>query len=128
MSRCRAGSALTADLIAADGMHLGGYIVPGMQLMKSSLQADTGKVRFDEGELGSGLDFGCSTGQAVSAGILAAQVGAANIAITEAKRRIRGDFAILLTGGDADQLYGHITGQVEIMPDLVLDGLVWLLP
>src|SRR5690554_328097 len=32
-----AGTALTVDLLAASGQHLGGYIAPGLQLMRDSL-------------------------------------------------------------------------------------------
>ncbi len=122
------GTALKADLVAADGHHLGGYIVPGAELMKTSLRLGTGKVRFTQQGHDTGLGFGCSTADAVHAGILASQVGAVNIAITEAKRRISEDFAILLTGGGAAAMVDHLQEEVIEVPDLVLDGLCWLLP
>jgi type III pantothenate kinase len=122
------GSALTADLVASGGVHLGGYITPGTRLMKASLQQETGKVRFDTSDHHASLDFGCSTVEAVKAGVLAAQLGAAKVAIEQARRKIPAGFAILLTGGGAGQLVGHLGSGVEVVPDLVMDGLIWLLP
>lgn len=123
-----AGSALTADLVDEEGVHLGGYIVPGVQMMKSSLFNQTGQVRFESEDLAGHLDFGCSTQEAVDAGVLAAQVGAACTAIEEAGRRIPKGFAILVTGGCGSMLVKYLPERAELVPDLVLDGLNWVLP
>lgn len=123
-----AGSALTADLVDHAGVHLGGYIVPGAQLMKSALLADTGHVRFDQAAHTMSMEFGCSTQEAVDAGILAAQVGAAKVAVEQARKRIRSDFAILVTGGEGHDLVQYLGVSVKEVPDLVLDGLAWVLP
>ncbi len=123
-----AGSALTADLVDAAGRHLGGYIIPGQRLMQSSLLQETGSVRFAPESLSSGLDFGASTAEAVGAGIFAAQVGAATLAIGQADRRIATGFAILVTGGDGGRLLENLPRPAELVPDLVLDGLAWALP
>jgi type III pantothenate kinase len=127
-----AGSALTVDVVDQSGGHLGGYISPGAGLMKSSLLADTGNVRFDRQSVSSGIGFGVNTQEAVNTGVLAAQLGVIEVAIAEAKRRIPQDFAILLTGGDGQLLLEHLPKdvgrRVELLPELVLDGLQWLLP
>ncbi|MEE8058631.1 MAG: type III pantothenate kinase [Pseudomonadales bacterium] len=122
------GTALKADLVAADGRHLGGYIVPGTDLMKSSLKSATAKVRFSEKNYVSGVVFGRCTTDAVHAGVLASQVGAITVAISEAKRQMLGGFAILLTGGGASNIAAYLETEVVGVPDLVLDGLGWLLP
>lgn len=127
-----AGSALTADLVDSSGCHLGGYILPGEKLMKACLLVETGGVRFESEEYTGGLALGCSTADAVNAGVLAAQVGSVMLAIDEAKRQIQQDFAILLTGGGAKMIAEHLADDVlagiERVPDLVLDGLQWVLP
>ncbi|MCP3909153.1 MAG: type III pantothenate kinase [Oceanicoccus sp.] len=125
-----AGTALKADLVSTDGHHLGGYIAPGMGLMESSLLTGTDKIRFDRQDYSSGVAFGCSTADVVNAGMLAAQIGAVTVAIEEAKKRIPEGFAILLTGGDSasiNKALGEVHN-IEMVPDLVLDGLQWLLP
>lgn len=127
-----AGTALKADLVDAEGNHLGGYIAPGRGLMKSSLLSDTGKVRFTEAEYTGGLRFGCDTGDAVNAGVFASQIGAILVAIDEAERHIGREFAIILTGGDAPSLVELLPERayrrITLLPDLVLDGLQWVLP
>ena len=127
-----AGTAIKADLVDAEGKHLGGYIAPGLGLMKRSLQSDTGRVRFEDMAYGGGVAFGCDTGDAVHAGVLAAQLGVIVTAIAEAERRIGSEFAILLTGGDGPSLIEHLTSEqfqrITLLPDLVLDGLQWVLP
>ena len=42
------GSAVTCDLVATDGRHLGGYIFPGPALMEAALQLNTRKVRYTD--------------------------------------------------------------------------------
>jgi len=42
------GTAATADFIAADGQHLGGFICPGMPLMRNQLRTHTRKIRYDD--------------------------------------------------------------------------------
>jgi type III pantothenate kinase len=127
-----AGSALTADLIDQQGRHLGGYILPGTALMKASLLADTGGVRFEKGDYSAGVVLGCSTAEAVNAGVMAAQIGAVLTAVSESGRQVQEDFAILLTGGDAEliaaNLPAELAGKINHIPELVLDGLQWVLP
>lgn len=79
-----AGSALTIDLVAADGRHEGGFIMPGTALMERALFADTRRVRYSAPSDAS-LAPGCSTAEAVSHGLLLAQVGAINLAIAKAR-------------------------------------------
>ena len=122
------GSALTVDLVDGDGRHLGGYIVPGIELMKSSLLTDTGQVRFDDGDSQGGIGFGASTQRAVNAGVLAAQMGLVDVAIREAEKQVSSGFAILMTGGGAAAVHRYMAGDVIAVPALVLDGLQWLLP
>lgn len=111
-----AGSALTCDLVAGDGRHLGGYILPGLDMMESSLQAQTQRVRYDD-KTAPSLAPGNTTAACVVAGILCAAVGA----IAEVRRRHL-EHSLILTGGDAATLMAlGIAG--EWRPNLVLEGL-----
>jgi type III pantothenate kinase len=127
-----AGSALTVDLINAEGSHLGGYIIPGIALMKASLLKDTGGVRFEPSDYSAGVALGCSTADGVNAGVMAAQTGAILTAVAESGRQVGQDFAILMTGGDAElivkSLPAGLVNNIQLVPDLVLDGLQWVLP
>src|SRR3546814_12909783 len=42
------GTAVTADFVAADGEHLGGFICPGMPLMRNQLRTHTRRIRYDD--------------------------------------------------------------------------------
>ena len=67
------GTAITVDLIDADGKHQGGLISPGLTLMKKSLAAGTEALQYHE----THYDFGPAdfTEAAIYSGTLAAAVG-----------------------------------------------------
>ncbi|WP_339668440.1 type III pantothenate kinase [Dasania marina] len=123
-----AGSAITVDAVASDGRHLGGYIAPGAELMAKSLLQDTAKVRYESGLLSSSLGFGHDTAGAVAAGIRAAQAGLADRAVQQAKALLGDNFAVLVTGGGAQQVLEDLSVAAEFAPDIVLDGLHWAMP
>ena len=126
-----AGSALTVDVVDADGQHLGGYIVPGRQLMYEALRSGTHGVSFGAGESVS-LAFGRDTDQAVHGGVNAALLGVVQVAIRQARQRLPAGFAIVITGGAGADLPGWLEAESHEalfwQPDLVLDGLQWVLP
>ena len=63
------GTAITLDAIDNKGQHLGGYIVPGLNLLKSTITGSTAKVRFFEGEsISNESIWGDSTSNAVNLG------------------------------------------------------------
>ena len=121
-----AGSALTIDLVEASGWHLGGYIIPGHKLMCEALLKETAAVRFDGVFEQPG--FGKSTQQCVAAGVVTSLVGAIQLSIQQAAERTNNNFSVVLTGGDAELLAPFLDYEVEVVPELVLDGLSWLLP
>jgi type III pantothenate kinase len=114
-----AGSALTIDLVTADGRHAGGYILPGLSLMQRSLQADTEQVRFDE-QLSPALTPGTSTAEAVVHGAALALVGAVEQVIDPSGLRPE---QIFLCGGDAPTLAPLLSRPPQRRDELVLDGL-----
>lgn len=122
------GSAMTVDFVNAVGQHLGGYIIPGSDLMMGALQRDTERVRFERID-NCDVGFGVDTSAAVNSGIQAALQGVIAVAVSQAKMQSSEPFAILLTGGGGQTLLAAIDDQpAEYVPDLVLDGLRWLLP
>ena len=123
-----AGSALTVDLVDADGLHLGGYIAPGLGLMSASLLRDTANVRFECSSVFSHSSLGQDTAACVGAAIKAAQVGVVQAALNCANSQITDSYTIVITGGDAEVMAKALDERIIIHPDLVLDGLQWLLP
>ena len=62
------GSALTIDAVDAHGHFMGGYIVPGLGMLRGALLRDTADVHIEPGA--SSLGLGKSTGQCVHNGLL----------------------------------------------------------
>ena len=121
------GSALTLDLVAADGRHLGGYITPGLRLIENSIVTNTERVNLKEPASPPGLGPGRSTEQAVNNGLLLMLVGAIEKALEQFAKLEKG-FTIYLTGGDAELMASMLSVDVNLEQDLVLDGLRLALP
>ena len=112
-----AGTAVTMDVIGSEGVHLGGYICPGLQLMKSSLLSNTSRVKAANTWL-SDRAYGQQTQECVDHGILdmvLCWIERHHLKNPEAK--------IWLTGGDGERLASLVEAPVVYAPDLVLDGL-----
>lgn len=113
------GTALTIDAVAADGRHLGGVIVPGIQLMRQALYSETRQIIPEQGEY---CLFGTSTKDCVWGGTIYA-VAAAIDGITERMMAARGPGIRFLTGGGAELIAEYLLGKFQIQPDLVFHGL-----
>lgn len=115
-----AGTAVTADLVA-EGSHLGGYIVPGLALARSALGAQTARIGSVNPTMYSALlEPGHNTQHAVEHGI---RRGLIAFCQSVAEQLAPCPDRIVVTGGDAGWLAGHLHGIVEVEPDLVFIGL-----
>lgn len=122
------GSALTVDLVDRQGLHLGGYIAPGVQLMRRALRLDTAGVGVGDDVLLSATEPGQDTENAVSAAQAAMICGLLERAVECLRRRVGSSpIALVITGGDAQSLLVHFPEALWV-PELVLDGLVLALP
>lgn len=120
------GTAFTLDAIDATGLHLGGYIIPGLQLMRHSIEANTAiRLSPDYSERSSAL--GHSTDAAVFNGTVAALLGA--IELQSRRLRDREGVRIFFAGGDAELLHAlaGIDGS-EVLRSLVFEGLAIACP
>ena len=115
------GTALTIDVVDEQGLHLGGYIIPGLRLMHSSLEANTA-IRLSDNYSTYSESLGHSTDEAVFNGTVTALL--ATIKQQSASLGKAGDFEIYFAGGDAELLHG-LAGldRSEIVTSLVFDGL-----
>lgn len=118
-----AGTALTVDALAGEGEFLGGMILPGAALMRRALAEGTAAVPASAGDW---QDFPRSTGDAVATGILTALVGTIEAMRARLTDEIAHEVPVVLAGGDAEGLAGHLSGPVMIENNLVLEGLLWL--
>jgi type III pantothenate kinase len=113
------GTAMTVDVIDHAGQHQGGYIVPGLRLMKESLAVNTADLNKVE-QPAQVTALGIMTSDCINHGVLAMAVALIN----DISARHFGSM-VYLTGGDAPALLAHINegDSVIHIPDLVLDGL-----
>lgn len=114
-----AGSAVTVDYVDSLGQHLGGYILPGLQMMLRSLRSDAARIWFDP-EQGLATDPGRSTGECVNHGLAWLSGAMIDRVNADARKYLLSD--VLVTGGDASRLIGLGLSGVH-KPDLVLSGL-----
>ena len=120
------GTAMTLDLVAADGRHRGGAIIPAPPLMVASLLAGTSGIRRRArgGASGKGRAlFGRSTRAAVEQGARYAAAAAVDRAVSEAGGLLGREPQLVLTGGGARELRPLIRTTGVLVPDLVLEGL-----
>ena len=115
-----AGTALTVDALTADGKFLGGLIVPGPQLMRSSLDRGTAGLRLTEGKV---AEFPQSTPDAITSGAIQACAGAIErFAAAMASHGTAPD-RIILSGGAAAEIAPWLRLPIVQHDHLVLEGL-----
>ncbi|MCY1541115.1 Type III pantothenate kinase [compost metagenome] len=124
------GTAVTSDLVTASGEHLGGFICPGMPLMRNQLRTHTRRIRYDDEAAEKALlDIvpGRSTVEAVERGCLLMLRGFVQSQIDLAAEHLGEDFEVFLTGGDA-LLVRDVLPRARVLPDLVFAGLAIACP
>ncbi|MFO2464458.1 pantothenate kinase [Pseudomonas sp. 15FMM2] len=124
------GTAATADFIAADGEHLGGFICPGLPLMRNQLRTHTRRIRYNDEAAEQALEClrpGRTTVEAVERGCTLMLRGFVLTQLEVARSYWGEDFTVFLTGGDAG-LVSAVVPQAELVPDLVFVGLAMACP
>ena len=112
-----AGTAITLDVIDSSGQHLGGYICPGLNMMKLALLGGTNKVVAGQDWV-LGRDPGTSTQLCVDHGIQDMVVS-----WLESHIHKHPEAEVSISGGDGKMLSELLGLQKKYYPDLVLDGL-----
>ncbi len=114
-----AGSAMTVDVIDRGGRHLGGYLAPGLNMMRQSLQGCAADLvgSLSQVTAASVSGLGASTQGCIDAALLNMGHGL----ICAAKERACTD-VLYLTGGDA-RVWFSVFNEAILMSDMVLDGL-----
>ncbi|MHA6204652.1 type III pantothenate kinase [Dyella soli] len=116
------GTALTLDALTADGLHLGGLIAPGPQLMQQSLLGATARVQVERpGQL---RDVADNTADAVASGCWHAAAALIERFVTRMAPALGGSPALVLGGGDAEALLFLLSVPASLSADSVLRGLV----
>jgi type III pantothenate kinase len=111
------GTAITVDLIDANGNHQGGLISPGLMLMRKALAEGTEALQFPQTDYPFGLAK--YTEAAIYSGTLYAAVGLIEHVLTRQANTVQ----LILTGGDAGLIAQQLKGKPVIDAELVLRGL-----
>ena len=117
-----AGTAVTIDALDVDGVFHGGLILPGMRLMLQALAENTAGLRVAPGEFHA---FPDNTADALYSGAMRAVCGAIELM----REQIDTDPAHVrcyLAGGAAPEVARHLNPPVEIVEELVLEGVLAL--
>ena len=118
-----AGTAVTMDVVDDGGQHIGGYILPGVDLQRSALLDRSENLkRLISSEPSHSIALGRDTSEAIHHGILAS-IGAL-ISRLAAENGLKSE-SIVIAGGDAGKLRETFElGSLE--KNLVLKGLILL--
>ena len=121
-----AGTTMTVDALSRDGVFLGGVIVPGLALMRTSLDRGTAQLRLQDGCF---VQFPDNTADAIMSGAVNALLGAIERMWNFLSNTGSALPVILLSGGAAPALMvqlqaGPLSSRVVSIDNLVLDGLL----
>ena len=119
------GTAATVDVVAHDGRHCGGYIVPGPRLMVASLLHGTSDLASFHATSppGMGPVFADNTRDAIERGCRVALAAWVDRCVADAGKLLGTAPRLLLTGGALPEVRPYLGARGEEVPDLVLQGL-----
>jgi type III pantothenate kinase len=119
-----AGSAITFDFLSA-GIYKGGNISPGIAMRFKALNQFTGSLPLVK--ISEKYTFpGRNTKDAITAGVITGVIYEINEYIRTFEKK-ETELKIIFTGGDSGYLKEKINHQYTYMPDIVLDGLNYIL-
>lgn len=113
------GTALTIDLLDADGLHRGGRIAPSPMLMREALHARAAVLPLTGG---SYVEFAEDTDHALASGCEGAALALIERSIDQARQLLGAAPTLWLHGGGADALRDRLPSH-RFVPDAVLRGL-----
>ena len=116
-----AGTTMTVDALSGDGVFLGGVIVPGLDLMRASLDRSTAQLKLQEGAF---YYFPDNTANAIMSGAVNALAGTIDRMCGYMEETGQGSPLVVLSGGVAMQIKPRLTTAVEVVDNLVLEGLL----
>lgn len=115
-----AGTTMTVDALSGESIFLGGFIVAGFDLMRSALSASTAALALREGTF---RFFPDNTGDAIASGALNALAGAVDRMCRYVVEAGEDAPLVVLSGGNAALLLSRLNQPVQVVDNLVLEGL-----
>jgi type III pantothenate kinase len=117
------GTALTIDSIDQQGNHLGGYIVPGIELMQRALIANTKQINISV-QNHALLDYADNTRAAANNGAFLATVAMIDRVVNNLSNESNSKPNCIISGGMAELIKPLLEHPFEHEPNLVLSGLL----
>ena len=118
-----AGSAITLDLLRADGQHLGGAILPGFNTSIEHFRRIFKTIDFDHPAIAETLQPGCSTEAAIHIDYARNAIEILPELVKRWSQLFDRDATVLITGGDAQRVQRVLEQATRIVPDLVFRGM-----
>ncbi len=118
-----AGSAITLDLLRADGQHLGGAILPGVNTSIEHFKSIFNYIDFDAPEIAETLQPGCSTEAAIHIDYAQTTIEILPELVNRWIQLFDDETTLLLAGGDAERVQRVLDQPSRIVPDLVFRGI-----
>jgi type III pantothenate kinase len=120
-----AGTAITVDLVSADGAFEGGVILPGFRLTAQALAAGTNQLPL---ATFTGQDqpppvVGKHTEGAIRSGLFWGAVGAVREVIERMSADLSEQPHVFVTGGDLRHLAPLVSPHTQFVPNMVLSGI-----
>jgi type III pantothenate kinase len=116
-----AGTTVTVDALDGSGVFLGGMIVAGVDLMRDALARNTAALRPRPGRFAF---FPARTTDAIESGAINALAGAVERMVRFMREAGEAAPLTVLSGGAAPVIAPQLNGAVEVVDNLVLEGLV----
>lgn len=121
-----AGSAITLDLLRADGKHLGGAILPGINTSLDAFKRIFIHVDFNDPAIAETNEPGCSTEEAIHINYAHSSIDLLPGLVNRWTSYFDNEATILLAGGDAVRVQSELQKPARIVPDLVFLGMARL--
>ena len=115
------GTAVTVEAIDADGVFLGGLILPGHGIMLKALESGTAGLHVPTGEVTA---FPTNTSDALTSGGTYAIAGAVQRMVQHLRHHTGAEPACVMTGGAGWKMAPSMSVQFELVDTLIFDGLL----
>lgn len=120
------GTAVTIDVLRANGEHLGGLILPGLNMMSEALTQRTEASHMIEPIMEPVSLLSNNTRQAMGSGCVLGLASAVDGICQRLLPQLAEPCHIILCGGDAEHLHDHITVKHSVNADALMAGLHYI--
>jgi type III pantothenate kinase len=115
------GTTMTVDALSGEGVFLGGFIVPGIDLMREALTRGAAQLKLQPGKF---TYFPASTPDGIISGAINALAGAVDRMLDFMARTGQVAPIAVLSGGSAALVAAQLNARHDLVDNLVLEGLL----